>query len=53
MQLWLDSPPVWHRIDKFLPKHLIAFVDEHYSRQTHGTAWGVYGPGNPAPRSEP
>ena len=37
MQLWLDSPPVWHRIDKFLPKHLIAFVDEHYSRQTPGS----------------
>lgn len=36
-QLWLDEEPIWRRINKFLPRHLIAFVDRHYSRQTHGS----------------
>jgi hypothetical protein len=36
-QMWLDTPPTWHRVDKFLSARLIALVDRHYSRQTAGS----------------
>lgn len=43
MQLWLESPPIWFRVDKFDPR-AAALADRHYSRQTVG-AEQTLGPG--------